>query len=1261
MAFGVNDTVVAAGGGGFGARDEVVSGGPSVVPERRRAASISDAVKAGLQDSSLGLLTRGKLPDVELEPDAPWYMRAAKNAAALAGDTPAALVGGLMGYAGGGATGAVVTPGPPQAKAAGALVGANIGGWSGAMAVPMALREALVEAYSNSYATSWEGIWEITKAAAVGGGKGAAIGAVTLGAGKLVGAALPAATSTAGRVAAGSTVTGAELVAMTTTASALEGHLPTWQDFMDNAILLGGTKAVVHTAKRLLNVYAETGKRPEEALLDAAADPKLKDALASGLSEPPPVAGAQRAYHGAFKDFDNLKPNDREGAIFLTSERAVAQDYADSSVAHGGKPRVITADVSLKNPLVVDAAGKEWAVMDTAGVISAAKAAGHDGVIFRNIVDTVSVKATNGLKPSDVFAVFDPKAVSDVSGLVRNGLPPAYAPLALEQRVRSALDKDKRPELVAALLRAEKDPNAKVESPLRFDYIFDRETLEGVVAGVKEAYAEAIETQTRGQVPVRDSVADGMAALKAGELKAREIGVPDAAKEVFARAFVAKSIAENAQKLADSLPKDITQWTLEQKLQFAGAMEQVSMAYGEYRGGLSETARGLNMAWQLKRDSTLLNQAEGMAAAFAKNAKSGNFAEMAAMVRSLKDPAQIRAFAEKVNKPTVLQRVIEPWRAGIFSGVITWTANLSGNTAKWFTEVAEKPIQTTITAGRRALSGDPLTAAQFQARAMSPLYGLQLAVMDGIHLIAEGKKLVEQNGWVEGAKKAGKATVDRLSREDERMDLYKRANQPGADNVVESAAGYFASASFGMLKMQDLPFRTIGERQETRIMAVDRAVKEGWHPATKEFREAVERYVQNPTEGLSAKDAAAVTDRIEKAGAEAVFGQRLGPTSERVSQAISGTPWEFLVPARRTPANLLSWAAQHTPGLNFLSGRWREDFAAGGERRDAALARVVVGTGLAATAFGLMSAGMLTGNGLPDKEMGGTKSGAGWQPASLKIGDTYYSIARIEPVAKVLLLAADMREIIDSPKITDEDRLRAVTMTIMAFANATISTTYLSGLSNAMRAALDPERYAQAFVESYATSLVPKVIGQVVTITDPYKREVDGALEALQSQLPYFRQQLLSKRDVWGDKVENKRLGEILPVTVTTESKNKVKTEAVRLQIGITDAPDYFEEKGPFKPSEKRGRLTDFERDVFKQVSGGKAMEFLSPVVGSPDWDKLPDYVQAKFFRETLHKAREFATWEALPPTDPKRNEVRQKLLDRIIQETEAAKAKPGR
>jgi hypothetical protein len=1126
MAFGVNDTVVAAGGGGFGARDEVVSGGPSVVPERRRAASISDAVKAGLQDSSLGLLTRGKLPDVELEPDAPWYMRAAKNAAALAGDTPAALVGGLMGYAGGGATGAVVTPGPPQAKAAGALVGANIGGWSGAMAVPMALREALVEAYSNSYATSWEGIWEITKAAAVGGGKGAAIGAVTLGAGKLVGAALPAATSTAGRVAAGSTVTGAELVAMTTTASALEGHLPTWQDFMDNAILLGGTKAVVHTAKRLLNVYAETGKRPEEALLDAAADPALKTEL---LAE--------------------------------------------------GEAKV----------------------------------------------------------------------------------PAAYAPLALEQRVRSALDKDKRPELVAALLRAEKDPNAKVESPLRFDYIFDRETLEGVVAGVKEAYAEAIETQTRGQVPVRDSVADGMAALKAGELKAREIGVPDAAKEVFARAFVAKSIAENAQKLADSLPKDITQWTLEQKLQFAGAMEQVSMAYSEYRGGLSETARGLNMAWQLKRDSTLLNQAEGMAAAFAKNAKSGNFAEMAAMVRSLKDPAQIRAFAEKVNKPTVLQRVIEPWRAGIFSGVITWTANLSGNTAKWFTEVAEKPIQTTITAGRRALSGDPLTAAQFQARAMSPLYGLQLAVMDGIHLIAEGKKLVEQNGWVEGAKKAGKATVDRLSREDERMDLYKRANQPGADNVVESAAGYFASASFGMLKMQDLPFRTIGERQETRIMAVDRAVKEGWHPATKEFREAVERYVQNPTEGLSAKDAAAVTDRIEKAGAEAVFGQRLGPTSERVSQAISGTPWEFLVPARRTPANLLSWAAQHTPGLNFLSGRWREDFAAGGERRDAALARVVVGTGLAATAFGLMSAGMLTGNGLPDKEMGGTKSGAGWQPASLKIGDTYYSIARIEPVAKVLLLAADMREIIDSPKITDEDRLRAVTMTIMAFANATISTTYLSGLSNAMRAALDPERYAQAFVESYATSLVPKVIGQVVTITDPYKREVDGALEALQSQLPYFRQQLLSKRDVWGDKVENKRLGEILPVTVTTESKNKVKTEAVRLQIGITDAPDYFEEKGPFKPSEKRGRLTDFERDVFKQVSGGKAMEFLSPVVGSPDWDKLPDYVQAKFFRETLHKAREFATWEALPPTDPKRNEVRQKLLDRIIQETEAAKAKPGR
>ena len=65
------------------------------------------------------------------------------------------------------------------------------------------------------------------------------------------------------------------------------------------------------------------------------------------------------------------------------------------------------------------------------------------------------------------------------------------------------------------------------------------------------------------------------------------------------------------------------------------------------------------------------------------------------------------------------------------------------------------------------------------------------------------------------------------------------------------------------------------------------------------------------------------------------------------------------------------------------------------------------------------------------------------------------------------------------------------------FGNATVSTTYMSGLSNVLNGVTDPERYGEALLEQYASSLVPKIVGQTTAMFDPYKREVDGAIDTL--------------------------------------------------------------------------------------------------------------------------------------------------------------------
>ena len=67
-------------------------------------------------------------------------------------------------------------------------------------------------------------------------------------------------------------------------------------------------------------------------------------------------------------------------------------------------------------------------------------------------------------------------------------------------------------------------------------------------------------------------------------------------------------------------------------------------------------------------------------------------------------------------------------------------------------------------------------------------------------------------------------------------------------------------------------------------------------------------------------------------------------------------------------------------------------------------------------------------------------------------------------------------------------------------------------LSNAMNAVADPDRYGGNLLEQYAASTVPKIVGQSVASADPYKREVDGVLQSIQSQLPFLREKLPSLR-----------------------------------------------------------------------------------------------------------------------------------------------------
>jgi hypothetical protein len=196
--------------------------------------------------------------------------RIAGSIGALAGDIPAMVGGALIGGGGG----------PITATA-------------GAFALPAGMRKVITDAYEKGEATNWTEFWERASGAIIETAKGYITGAATGAVGKAAGM-LPIASPTA---KAAATVSG-EVATMVTVGKALEGEVPTADDFIDAAIVVGGVKGAVKTAKKMREVYSKAGVKPDEFIADTERDVTIgQDFVAENLEVP-------RAYGVVTAEFD---------------------------------------------------------------------------------------------------------------------------------------------------------------------------------------------------------------------------------------------------------------------------------------------------------------------------------------------------------------------------------------------------------------------------------------------------------------------------------------------------------------------------------------------------------------------------------------------------------------------------------------------------------------------------------------------------------------------------------------------------------------------------------------------------------------------------------------------------------------------------------------------------------------------------------------------------------------------------------------------
>jgi hypothetical protein len=340
---------------------------------------------------------------------------------------------------------------------------------------------------------------------------------------------------------------------------------------------------------------------------------------------------------------------------------------------------------------------------------------------------------------------------------------------------------------------------------------------------------------------------------------------------------------------------------------------------------------------------------------------------------------------------------------------------------------------------------------------------------------------------------------------------------------------------------------------------------------------------------------------------DTIFG-KVGMAMRRAQKDEGGFGFvmENIAPFVRTPVNLIEDVFNHVPGVNaILNQAVRDDLMAGGLRQARRIGEMVTGSMFLATAFGLVSQGLVTGAGPVNPQLRDQMKKAGWRPYSLRIPDSsvkggfrYLDMVRFEPYSTYITVLADMGEALQAGERGDTQELYA--KFLGSVMNNLSSKKYLTGLIDTMDLmsgmAYGDLESAERFVNNLAGSFVPSAAKTVRELEDPLFRDVRNLVDAMRNRTPFLSKNVPVQYDFRGKPT----LTPILSV-LTRQDMDDVDAEILRLSQlgGLVDTV-----------SKRDSRLLS----QFKNQDGKTAYERLGELMGQIG----KDYYQRDFEGKTL-------------------------------------------
>lgn len=353
-------------------------------------------------------------------------------------------------------------------------------------------------------------------------------------------------------------------------------------------------------------------------------------------------------------------------------------------------------------------------------------------------------------------------------------------------------------------------------------------------------------------------------------------------------------------------------------------------------------------------------------------------------------------------------------------------------------------------------------------------------------------------------------------------------------------------------------------------------------------------------------------------------------------------PAQIIFPFSRVTDNIVRSGIRHTPMLGMLDRQNLTDWKAGGARRDKAIARQIIGSVIISYLMHKADQDELSGEGPENYDRRRALESAGWQPNSIKIGGTWYSLNGLDSIQPMAGVVAGLTADYKSGKIGKDDFVSGiVNVPIRAGVHLSNNTFTEQAGQFIKMLGTGPEADAarNSFVPNVVSRNIPAFVRQYAEDSDGYARDTTGTgsisdrIEGrVMASIPGLREDLPMKYDVYGRPIESNRpmfgiAREKTPDTDPVIVEIERLTNVSGMKGALIDPID----RGnlPEGPVREAGRAEDVQ--ALQKLSGEYLMEDLRKEMETEDWANSTDEERIKTIRKIKKTAREDARADLFP------------------------------